>query len=254
MRQIMLKRDFSALKPAIKTWQSFEVIQSYLKLAKMHSKLLQGFSRERRDQFLNCWAQDTLKILGVTYSIKGVLPDNAPAIYVGNHISYLDIPLLLACRPVVFVAKKEINRWPYIGHAGRFIGVVYVNRTSFASRQITARQIANKVLWHDEKVAIFPSGTTSLDEHSVAWRAGAFRIAEQHGILVQPFRIHYEPLRAAAYIGKDMLIPHLFQLINQGNIKAVIEFGPKQKISDHRQDMKRIKQWCCSTGDYVNVT
>jgi hypothetical protein len=43
---------------------------------------------------------------------------NEPSILIGNHVSYLDIPVLFYTYPnISFVSKKEVRSWPISGQA-----------------------------------------------------------------------------------------------------------------------------------------
>ena len=81
------------------------------------------------------WALEMLRLLNVTLEVRGTPLRGRPTIFVGNHISYLDIPLLLACAPELsFVAKQELSRWPIFGRGMRLAGTIFVQRNSPASR------------------------------------------------------------------------------------------------------------------------
>lgn len=189
------------------------------------------------------WARDILGIISVDVEIKGVSPEmRAPVLFVGNHVSYVDIPLLMASVPVVFVAKEEVSKWLIIGNSARRAGTVFVKRNSDKSRANAAEAILESIVKHRRSIAIFPSGTTCITE-TKPWRHGAFKIAEKHQIPVQPFRIRYEPLRDVAYIDDDMLATHMMALLRHEKIKAFIEFGPVRMIEDAARDCDAIRDW-----------
>ena len=189
------------------------------------------------------WAQKLLGVMSMDVEIKGVPPEmNRPVLFVGNHLSYVDIPLLMACVPVVFVAKEEVSKWLIIGQASKKAGTVFVKRESGKSRANAAEAIADALLKRKQSIGIFPSGTTCISE-DVPWRHGAFKLAEKHQIPVQPFRIKYEPLRKLAYIEKDTFATHLLGLLRLERVKATIEFDEIRLISDHASDCDTIRAW-----------
>ena len=62
------------------------------------------------------WANQMLKRLNVDVKVIGNIDPSPSVIFVGNHISYLDIPLIFARVPEIsFVAKNEIRHWPLFG-------------------------------------------------------------------------------------------------------------------------------------------
>ena len=185
--------------------------QEAVKIEKKEGELSQG----RLQKLILKWANDVLGVISIDVEIKGVPPEmSRPVLFVGNHLSYVDIPLLMASVPVVFVAKEEVSKWLVIGQASKKAGTVFVKRESGKSRAHAADAIAESILNRGQSIGIFPSGTTCLTEDK-PWRHGAFKLAQRHQIPVQPFRIRYEPLRKLAYIDKDTFATHLLALLRR---------------------------------------
>ena len=117
-----------------------------------------------------------------------------------------------------------------------------VDRDSRTSRQATGELVAQAIVKGRQSVSVFPSGTTCIDEKK-AWRWGAFRLAQEHNIPVQPFRLSYLPMRTAAYIDDDSFVPHLWHLLNEPRIKVKLEFHPPVAITDPEMDCEKWRQW-----------
>ena len=163
------------------------------------------------------WAQMILNSFGFNLQIIGDAPVGISCILVGNHISFLDIPVLLAALPeVTFVAKDDLLKWPIIGNGAKALGTIFVNRGTGSDRSHVRTQVA-KVL-HEKKsvVAIFPSGTTCLYEEK-PWKKGAFEIAKEARVPLQLFRLDYIPLRESAYIDDDNLLDQMARLVKIKN-------------------------------------
>ena len=165
-----------------------------------------------------------------------------PTLFVGNHLSYLDIPVLMSQVPVVLLGKAEILHWPILGAAGRRAGMVFVKRDSDGSRRQAARAISDCLGSRGMSLGLFPSGTTSLDEGR-PWRTGAFKIAMEGGFPVQPFRLRYKPMLTAAFVGQDALVPHLFRLLKAGPIRVTIEFGEPVLVTNPENTAKELWTW-----------
>jgi 1-acyl-sn-glycerol-3-phosphate acyltransferase len=191
------------------------------------------------------WAAEIFARLNMKPVMKGEpFITDQPLILVGNHTSYLDIPLLIRFYPeVCFVSKHEVKNWPIIGPAATKVQTIFVRRNSYKSRKTVRSQITQALKEENKKVAVFPSGTTHLLE-SEKWKKGVLEIAKEEGIQVQPFRIRYSPPRLAAYIGKDFLPVHMYSLYRKGGLKVVIEFRTPLTIEDVEKDMAEIKTWC----------
>ncbi len=175
---------------------------------------------------------------------NAAVPLPGAAIYVCNHISYLDIPLMMNILPEAhFVSKKEVAHWPLIGRVARRIDTVFVQRENKHSRALVKESLSYALHTQGKKIIVFPSGTTKIVK-SERWRKGVFELAHQHNIPIVPLRIDYKPLRVAAYIDDDNFIAHLFALVRKGNIEVNIEFSSPVEIKNPLEDCERIKAWC----------
>src|SRR5690606_38226721 len=92
------------------------------------------------------------------------------------------------------------------------------------------------------RIALFPAGTTCMAESKV-WRRGVFEVAERLRIPIQPFRIHYAPLRIAAYVGRDFFPLHLFRLAHKGGVTAVLEFHPPVYVDNAERCCEFWREW-----------
>jgi len=196
------------------------------------------------------WANDILTKLQIQTEVRGQPSESPSILYVGNHISYLDIPLLMQALPQVsFIAKNELSAWPVFGRAAKKIDTIFVKRSSGHSRN-AAKQAIIQGLKSGKRIAIFPSGTTCLYENK-PWRHGAFDIAKTVDCHIQPFRLMYTPVRRAAYIDRDFFPLHLYQLGRGPNIKAILEFHAPVFVHDVVQDALYWQNW--SRGLSANI-
>jgi 1-acyl-sn-glycerol-3-phosphate acyltransferase len=187
-------------------------------------------------------ARETLDLANVTLNIVNAPNAPRPGIFVGNHVGYLDIPIVAAAAPVSFVAKDAIQKWPIIGKTATFGGSVFVNRSSKISRGETAAAIASHLTVQKQSIAVFPAGTSTLSE-SIPWRWRVFEIAMTLGVPIYPFRITVTPLRKMAFIGEDKFLPHLLSLLCEENKTAKIEFGEPFLVTDPQIDAERTQAW-----------
>lgn len=114
-----------------------------------------------------------------------------PAIFVGNHTSLLDPPLLIStlpCHPV-FLAKRELFRVPFLGWVMTMAGFIPVDRGNRAKAIESMRSAANLVR-AGRCLAVFPEGTRSLDGALLPFKKGVFTLAVEAGVPVVPFAIH----------------------------------------------------------------
>jgi 1-acyl-sn-glycerol-3-phosphate acyltransferase len=215
----------------------FALVARYYKMsAKPHANL---------EHLKTRWGREFLKLCKIRLHIKGD-PKSIPqqAFIVGNHISYVDIPLLMSLIPnSCFVSKAEVGNWPIIGPATTRAGTVYVQRNSPHSRRATMDAMKKTVVEDKKRIILFPSGTTSLKSKG-PWKRGIFNLAAETGIPIFPLRISYEPMRRLAYIDDDSLFPHLMQVASQGENHAYVEFGEMVYIKDAMKDTEKVRAWC----------
>ncbi len=181
------------------------------------------------------WAQFLIAQFGYTIHVTGDAPLNGPLILVGNHISFLDILVLMAVHPkITFVAKKEIRRWPIVGISAYRVGTLFVDRSPQADRKKTRHEIAQQLEKNKAMLVIFPSGTTTLDEAKL-WKKGAFEIAQDSNIPVQLFKLSYKPLRESAYIDDDNIMTQMSHMLDIKNKTVHLQWLEKRFV-DHPQE------------------
>ena len=78
------------------------------------------------------WSKGILNVTGVRLSVEGLdnIPKDGPCVFVANHRSYYDIPLLLAGldEPYGILAKEELGKIPLLNRWMKLLGCVFVKR------------------------------------------------------------------------------------------------------------------------------
>ena len=112
-----------------------------------------------------------------------------------NHLSFLDIIVLLALWPMRFVAKTKVRRYFLVGHLAASLDCVFVDRESKASREQARRQAVGSLTEQNyPPLVIFPEGTRGPGNALLPFRRGAFQLAVQAQQPYLPCAIQYEPL------------------------------------------------------------
>ena len=75
-------------------------------------------------------AKKILKLLGVKLDIQGCTLYDEPVVYIGNHRSNFDSLIMVAImeKPLIFIGKSEIKKFPFIGKWFRDIGCLFLER------------------------------------------------------------------------------------------------------------------------------
>jgi 1-acyl-sn-glycerol-3-phosphate acyltransferase len=111
-------------------------------------------------------------ILGLARRMKG-RPMAGPGAYVANHVSWLDIFVLNAGKPLYFVAKSEVAGWPGIGWLARGTGTVFIARDK---RQAAAQtRLFEDRLRAGHRLLFFPEGTSTDGRRVLPFKSTLFQ-------------------------------------------------------------------------------
>lgn len=135
------------------------------------------------------WGRSILRVSGVRVLVRGMEQiDPARAfIFMSNHQSNFDIPVLLGHLPVPFrwLAKAELFKIPIFGRAMRGAGYIPIDRTDRPAAIESLRQAGGAVR-RGVSVMIFPEGTRSLDGTLKPFKKGGFVMAIEAGVPIVP--------------------------------------------------------------------
>jgi 1-acyl-sn-glycerol-3-phosphate acyltransferase len=133
------------------------------------------------------------KILGIRLDVSGRedVDGGSPIVFMANHLSFLDGPLLyyLVPRAVRVILKKELFRIPIVGWAMRFVGFVPVDRKGLKSGRKSIERATHSILTKGYSYLIFPEGTRSRDGEMLPFRRGAFFLAINSHAPIVPITI-----------------------------------------------------------------
>ena len=111
-------------------------------------------------------------------------------LYVANHISWLDIELMHSQRPVSFVAKSEIARWPFVGWLAARAGTIFHRRGSTDSLAVVMATVVDR-LKAGTPVGVFPEGGSGHGDSVGTFHARIFQTALDASVPVQPVALRY---------------------------------------------------------------
>ncbi|WP_246856533.1 lysophospholipid acyltransferase family protein [Acetobacter vaccinii] len=172
-----------------------------------------------------------------------------PVIYVSNHMSWLDVPILGTLLPSVFVAKGDIEKWPVMGLISK------IGRTIFVSRQRSTtgreRDVMIRRMVEGDNLVLFPEGTSSDGSRVLPFMSAFFAIAKLPKLrddrdtgqfpppyapgmtpLIQPISLVYDQLDGLpisrlrrpvfSWYGDMDLGPHVWQLLQWKHGRATV--------------------------------
>ncbi len=190
------------------------------------------------------------RALGVKLVVHGRRHKRGAVLYIANHSSWLDIPVMSAVIPGSFVAKSEIEGWPIFGFLAKLQRTVFVQREK-RSRTAESRDVLVDRLRGGDNLILFPEGTSSdgcrvLPFKSALFGAAEIEVPRRGGgigpVVVQPVTVSYTQLQGMpmgrdyrpffTWFGDMELAPHLVQALSFGPITAEIEFHAPLTVTE----------------------
>ncbi|MCI4410796.1 MAG: 1-acyl-sn-glycerol-3-phosphate acyltransferase [Thiotrichales bacterium] len=177
----------------------------------------------RHQRIIRWWARGLLTILAVHVRQRGAAATGS--VWVANHISWLDIVVLMSVMPCRFLSKAEVASWPLIGWLAQRSGTVFLRRGQGETAEAMA--LLRQLVQQGDAILFFPEGTTT-DGVPKLFHARLFALPIDLQKPVQPIALTY--LTAAhkkadiAYVGTQSFIQNLWQLLKQQRVIAQVSF------------------------------
>ena len=204
-------------------------------------------SMERRQRWSRFFMARLSNALPFRVTVHGELPKQ-PMLWVSNHVSWTDIPLLGMLTPLSFLSKAEVRTWPVAGWLAAKAGSLFIRRGSGDSQLI--RKQMTRHLQTDHALLMFPEGTTTDGRSLRTFHGRLLAAAIDSEVMLQPVAIRYlrdgEIDGLAPFIGDDDLLSHLMRLFSndcgdvevhllkpiacQGRERAALAFEAQQAV------------------------
>jgi 1-acyl-sn-glycerol-3-phosphate acyltransferase len=166
------------------------------------------------------------RIAGARAQVSGV-PLRRNVVFLANHLSWVDIPVLAGVTGTAFVAKSELADSPIVGWLCRLNRTLFVRRGDRMGIGEQVRAIAT-ALSQGGPVTIFPEGTTGDGETLLPFKAALLAVLEPppSGIRVQPVRLDYGAATPElAWIGDETGQSHAARVFRrQGSFAVNLHF------------------------------
>ena len=159
---------------------------------------------ERQQNIARLWSRMILWTVGARVQVEGLdkIDISKPQVYVVNHLSAFDIPVLYTHLPFQFriLAKKELFRYPFMGwhlHRSGQIPVVLENPKA----SVRSLNLAVAAIKKGNSLVIFPEGGRSPNGQLQSFMGGAFYAAVKAQVNVVPVVLvgTYEMLKMNSY-------------------------------------------------------
>jgi 1-acyl-sn-glycerol-3-phosphate acyltransferase len=204
------------------------------------------------------WLGWCRRVIGMDVLVTGAALVDGPALFVSNHISYLDVIAIGSVIDGSFVSRADIRNWPVFGFLATLQRTIFIERNPRHVRQ--HREELTLRLSSGDRLILFPEGTSSDGTTILPFKSSLFSSAElevnERSVLVQPISITYTRLDGLplgrlmrplyAWYGDMDFAPHFWQLLGLGRFKVEIivhdavtleEFGSRKELARYCERM-----------------
>lgn len=192
------------------------------------------------------------RLFGIRIIVEGDIETEGRVVYVGNHISYLDIEVIGSVLTGTFIAKKEVESWPILGILGKMQRTLYISRSPKDAQRETGVMLER--LEENIPLIIFPEGTSSDGTNVLPFKTSFFEILLNRNVKIQPFTISVmevdgKPVTSTAvrdqytWYGDMTMEPHLWAFA-KGRGAVVKVIFQKPVLSNEFNNRKALSAAC----------
>jgi lyso-ornithine lipid O-acyltransferase len=207
------------------------------------------------------WHRAVCRIAGIRVVVRGEASAGRPLLLISNHVSWADITVLGAVRPLSFIAKSEVRGWPVFGWLARLQRTVFIDRNRRRDTANQAALIAERLVHKRDVMVLFAEGTTGDGTHLLPFKSaltGAAELARgaDGTAIIQPVALAYVrrgglPLGVGrrvelAWIGDVELLPHMKAMLTSAPIDVEVLFGDPISVSGPL-DRRAVTDACAAT-------
>ena len=181
------------------------------------------------------WHKGIACIMGLRVEICGNPVHDRQIIYISNHLSYLDIPVIGSYLKASFVAKEDIAHWPVIGFLSTLQQTAFISRSSNHAKKVA--NALDTMLKEGKSLILFPEGTSSSGIEVLPFKSSLFSLAcpkDTPPIPIQPFvlelvNVNGVPLTPASrdlysWYGDMDFGPHIWDFLKNNGARVRLTF------------------------------
>lgn len=192
------------------------------------------------------------RVFGIKYKIKGQIETNQQVLFVGNHLSYLDIPLLGSFLSATFISKEDVQGWPIFGLLATLAKTIFISRNPTKAEK--ALKQMNEAINDGTSLIVFPEGTSGSGKEVLPFKSSLFDIfikgKTRTNMAIQTFTtaitkvdghaINNESERDIyAWYGDMDLTPHMWTIAKTKGVELEVTFHPIRSLEayDNRKTL-----------------
>ncbi|MBN1579051.1 MAG: 1-acyl-sn-glycerol-3-phosphate acyltransferase [Chitinispirillaceae bacterium] len=193
------------------------------------------------------WMRSFLWITGVKVVVRGIekLRNDKQYIFVANHQSHLDIPVLVGAlhQQLSFIAKKELFAIPFFGWGMYALGHIWIDRSNARKAHASIHRALQRLRKDKISLVLFPEGTRSIDGKIGQFKQGSFLLVQQAGVEMVPLAIQ----------NSSQLLPKHTMFVRSGTVSLTvcepINFGESMNKADISEMVRGIIEEVISRGE-----
>lgn len=233
------------------------------KIISMGSTLVGGFRvaqkigafNEPPRAILPKYIQTFCRKMAKSFGVDVVQVESIPqthGLWVSNHVSWLDIPVVGSVAPVFFLSKAEIGEWFIFGRLAKAGGTLFIKRGSGDVNEVS-NQIAD-FLRGGSSVVFFPEATTTDGQKIKKIHGKLLQASMDTGLPICPVVIAYVDKDGrlsdnAAYYGKRTMADSLRLVADSRGITAyVLPLDPIYPENKTQRELTEILQKAMEVG------
>jgi 1-acyl-sn-glycerol-3-phosphate acyltransferase len=171
------------------------LIGTYFKLLTLKF-LPSNISEQERDKKVYkvpySFGRGMIRATGSTVHVTGLnnIPKDRAVLFVGNHQSNFDIPLLMGYlnKPHGYIAKVELQKVPIVAKWMKEMKCVFIDRKD-RRKSLEAIKKGIEILKNGHSLVVFPEGTRSKSDTMGTFKAGSLTLATKSLAPIVPISI-----------------------------------------------------------------
>ena len=175
---------------------------------------------------IRAWSAGLMRVFGFRLRRIGT-PLPGAAMFVANHVSWIDIETLHSQRMMGFVAKREIQSWPVVGWLAQRGETIFHARGSTESLGGVLHEMLAR-LRGGRSVGVFPEGGTRGGRAIGPFHARIFLAAVEAGVPVQPVALRYgeggSAQHVVAFQPRERFVGNFLRLLGEPPRVAEVHF------------------------------
>lgn len=217
-----------------------------------------AITKERRSYVLPCiWHKGVCRIFRISLSVEGSPAHDRHTVFICNHLSYLDIPVLGSVLKASFIAKSEVSTWPVFGFLSRLQQTLFIERKR-SQVNSAGKNVSDRILKR-QNLILFAEGTSTDGQKVRPFKSSLFGffLSQQHADLCfQPLTICLSAIDKrkpetqsdrdvyAWHIEMDTTLPaHLWRFAKTGGAHIHLIFHDLIKLQEG-MDRKQLAKLC----------